>query len=380
MRIAFLTSDSRQVVADYSSLTPGFGTAPEALLQGLAQMPHVEVHVISCAQKPTSSPSKLAENIFFHGLLVPKFGWLRTGYQGCVRAVRKQLREIKPHIVHGQGTERDCAISAVFSGFPNVITIHGNMRLIAALNQAKPFSYQWIAARLEEFTIPKSDGVVCITNHTRSAVVKTARRTWVLPNAVDASFFEIKSEPDVLATILCVATISSHKNQNNLIRALDAVAAHRKFRLVFLGAINAKEPYGTEFIQLLQSRPWCSYEGFADREKLKRYFQRAAMVVLPSLEDNCPMVVLEGMAAGVPVVAAKVGGVPDLIEDNKTGLFCDPLDPASIRDGVLRFLDDSEFAGRMATAAMHVARERFHPISIARQHLEIYKEVIKTRS
>jgi hypothetical protein len=109
------------------------------------------------------SPEKLAPNIFFHSLYVPKIGWMRTLYQGCVRAVRKKLREIRPDIVHGQGTEMDCAVEAVFSGFPNVLTIHGNMRLIARVNRVRPFSFLWLAARLERLTIPRSSGVVCIT-------------------------------------------------------------------------------------------------------------------------------------------------------------------------------------------------------------------------
>ena len=97
---------------------------------------------------------------------MPRIGWLRTGYQGCIRAARKKLREIQPDIVHGQGTERDCAISAAFSGFPNVVTVHGNMRKIARANCARPFSFLWLAARLEGFTLPRTDGVVCITRIT----------------------------------------------------------------------------------------------------------------------------------------------------------------------------------------------------------------------
>jgi hypothetical protein len=73
-----------------------------------------------------ASAEKLADNLWYHPLHVPKIGWLRTGYQGCIRAVRKKLREIRPDIAHGSETERECAISAVFSGLLNAVTIQGN--------------------------------------------------------------------------------------------------------------------------------------------------------------------------------------------------------------------------------------------------------------
>src|SRR5882762_8938298 len=108
MKIALLTTDNRQHYKDFSAPKPYFGTAPEALLQGFASLPEAEVHVVSCVQQPVASPANLAPNIFYHSLVVPRLGWLRTGYQGCIRAVRKKLGQIQPNIVHGQGTERDC--------------------------------------------------------------------------------------------------------------------------------------------------------------------------------------------------------------------------------------------------------------------------------
>src|SRR6185436_9154325 len=106
IRVALLTTDSREHFRDYDCPTPYFGSAPEALLEGLAAIPEVEVHVISCLQRRIPSPEKLHPNIFYHGLYVPKLGWMRTAYQGCVRAVRQRLEQIRPDLVHGQGTER----------------------------------------------------------------------------------------------------------------------------------------------------------------------------------------------------------------------------------------------------------------------------------
>lgn len=378
MRIAILTTDSREHFKDYGANVPYFGTAPEALLQGFSLLPDIEVHVVSCLQKRIESSKKLAPNIFFHGLYVTKLGWMRTGYQGCIRAVRNKLREIAPDLVHGQGTERDCAISAVFSGFPNLLTIHGNLRLIARVTRAKPFSYTWLAARLERLIIPRSLGVVCITRYTQDAVADLAKKTWVVPNAVDSSFFDIQPSPlhQAPPRILCVGGVFLRKNQNAFIRALDALALARKFEVVFLGQAEMKTPYGAEFLGLVGARPWCRHAGFADRPTLKDHLRQATLLALPSLEDNCPMVVLEAMAAGVPVVAAKVGGLPDLIEEGKTGLFCDPLDGASMAAAIEKILAYPDAGHELAWLARQRARQRFHPAAVARSHVLVYGELV----
>jgi glycosyltransferase involved in cell wall biosynthesis len=380
--VAILTTDKREHDRNYDAPEPSFGTAPEALLQGFAQIGGCKIHVVSCTQQPMRAPEKIADNIWYHNLHVPKIGWMRTGYQGCIRATRKKLREIRPDIVHGQGTERDCALNAVYSGFPNVLTIHGNIRLIGKIENAKLFSYWRLAAWLEAFTIPRSQGVVCITNYTRDAVADLAKKTWVVPNAVDESFFEVRpqinpSEPPV---ILCVGGISIRKNQNAFIRALDPLVAKQKFRLVFAGESGRNDPYAREFFELIRARPWCEHAGFVDREKLKLHLRETVLLALPSLEDNCPMAVLEAAATGVPVIAARVGGVPDLIEDGKNGLLFDPQNAAEMLAATKKILKQPEFARTLAAEANHRARERFHPVVIARRHLEIYCEVLNGRS
>src|ERR1700724_3524549 len=104
MKIVHLTTDAREHYKDYSNPNPYFGTAPQALLEGFAQLPDLQIHVVCCTQRAIKSPEKLADNIWFHSLHVPKIGWLRTAYQGCMRATRSLLQELQPDLVHGQGT------------------------------------------------------------------------------------------------------------------------------------------------------------------------------------------------------------------------------------------------------------------------------------
>ncbi|MDB6040073.1 MAG: hypothetical protein JWM99_3914, partial [Verrucomicrobiales bacterium] len=256
LKIAFVTSEAREAYRDYSNPKPTFGTAPQALLTGFEELSGIEVHVISCIQTRVNAPAKIGRNLFYHSLVVPKLGWLRTGYLGCTRAVRRLLEVLQPDLVHGQGTERECALATVFSGRRNLLTIHGNMRRIARVNHAKPFSFLWMTALLEGFALRRAGGVVCITEHTRREVNGLARCAWVIPNAVDPDFFGVDRKPATPATLVCPATISPLKNQLRIIEAVESLGNRGAVRIVFAGLLY-ESAYGDEFKRMISSRPWC---------------------------------------------------------------------------------------------------------------------------
>jgi len=427
MRVAILTSDNREIERNYDRDEPYFGTAPQGLFTGFGLLaggecgkvgmsegekvrewgstegdqarnpsitepsnlhtfapsdfntfppshPIPEIHVISCTQRAMRSPEKLAPNIWFHSLHVPKIGWLRTGYSGCILAVRRKLADIKPDLVHAQGTERECAISAALTPYPKILTIHGNLRLIAKLLQAKPMSALRLQSVIEGFAVPRFDGVVCITNYTRDAVANDVPKTWVVPNAADLNFFSTGRRPVTPPEILCVATVDARKNQNAFIDAVTPLSDAIDFRVRFFGAVEPE--YGRGFHERVAARAWCSYEGMIGRAELQTCFATAAALVLPSLEDNCPMTVLEAMAAGVPAAASRVGGIPDLIDHGRTGLLFDPRNAESMREAIKRLLTDSPLRDRLAVAAKAEAGRRFHPLAIATRHVEIYREIL----
>jgi glycosyltransferase involved in cell wall biosynthesis len=295
---------------------------------------------------------------------------------GCVRKTHAKLREIGPDIVHGQGTERDCAISAATSGFPNIITIHGNMREVAKALKAPFFSYHTLQTMLETFAIRRTIGVLCLTNYTRAQVEGRTARTWILPNAVNESYFEMKRAAEFGNKILCIANIDDRKNQNFLIRALDPIAEKMGIRVVFLGVAATAIPYVREFLELVKTRPWCSYEGFKRGPELTAHLLSARMIVLPSLEENCPMVVLEGMAVGTPVAAARTGGTPDLIEEGVSGLMFNPTNAEELRAAVLKIFHDDGTARAFGEAGRKRALEKHLPVRIAERHVEIYREAI----
>src|SRR5205823_1959808 len=156
------------------------------------------------------------------------------------------------------------------------------------------------------------------------------------------------------------------------VRSLDSLADRIQFKLRFLGEAADGNPYAQEFLQLIKTRPWCQYVGFVARAGLDAALSAASLLVLPSLEDNCPMAVLEAMAAGVPVAASRIGGIPDLIADEINGLLFEPTDQNQICAAIERLLRDAKFANAVAEKARVKTSEQFRPSAIARKHLEIY--------
>ena len=376
MKLAYLTTDNRDDRKEYGRPEPFFGAGAGRVLEALRGLPDLEIHVVSCTRRPVAAPAKLADNVWFHSLHVPRIGWMRTAYAGCIVATRRLLRRIRPDVVHGQGTERDCSIAAVLSGFPAVVTVRGNMRAIARFYSARPFSYLWTAARLESFALPRAAGVICITSYTRRQVEDAARQTWLIPNAVNPAFFEVPSRPAAAPRLLCVGTICAHKNQVRLIKALDAWAKGRDGQLVFAGDGNDSDEYVRTFRALVAARPWCVCRGSLDEVGIREELSRSTLLVHPTLEDNCPNAVLEAMAAGVPVAAGAVGGVPDLVQDGVTGVLFDSRSEDAIARAVAGLLEAPGRCGEMGRMARQAALERFHPRRIAEQHRVVYREVI----
>lgn len=375
LKIAIITSDARHWFRQFDSHVPNFGTAVQGLLQGFDGMEGVEIHVISASPTSLQSPAKLADNIFFHHLHVSKPGWGRSLFVGVALRMRGLIHDLGIDFVHGQGTERDCSIAAVLSGKPNVLTIHGNMRVHAKRPENGHQLYYRIAAILESVCLHLTSGVVAISRYTQDLVKDSTARTWLLPNAVDSRYFQVAAAPPEIPRILFIGSIDPRKNPLGLLRACEPLLREGLCSLTLIGQSNPDDPYVREVTALAESLPGVETIGFIGRDELAGQFSRSSILVLPTFEDNCPMVVLEAMAAGLPVAASEVGGIPDLISHGVDGLMFDPHDDASIRDALTRLIGDNEMRTSMGLAARAKALAKFHPRIIAEKHLEIYREV-----
>ena len=97
--------------------------------------------------------------------------------------------------------------------------------------------------------------------------------------------------------------------------------------------------------------------GFVPHDELLRLYERASVVVCPSLREGYGVACAEAMAHGRPVVASAVGGLRDLVVDGETGLLVPPNDPAALRTALERLLGDAGLRNRLGAAARERAAE-----------------------
>ncbi len=115
-----------------------------------------------------------------------------------------------------------------------------------------------------------------------------------------------------------------------------------------------------------------TFTGEVDPDQVPLHFAAADLSVLPTLGDNCPLAVLESLASGCPVVASRVGGIPEVVVEGETGWLVQPDDPEALAAAILDALKNASDRRRRALKARHEAEGRFDGDAYLREHLELY--------
>jgi glycosyltransferase involved in cell wall biosynthesis len=286
--------------------------------------------------------------------------------------------------VHGQGTERDCAITAALAGYPAIVTIHGVMRAIYDLTNTKRLNYYWFARCLEAFALRRVQGVIAISPYVDALVAPLTPRTWFIPNALQDFFFTPgparQREPGPVR-LVSVGVISPRKRQVELLEHLAELRRQVAFEITFIGRANASDSYARRFATLL-SACQATYGGFAheqflqDSDFLGLYDSADAMIHF-SKEESFGLTFAEALARNLPLFASEVGAIRQIAEgvpicrvfdvDDFNGLV------KSLRNWITN-RSDTELRDKTPNG---VVASRYHPKVIAKHHLEVYRSLIR---
>jgi glycosyltransferase involved in cell wall biosynthesis len=110
-------------------------------------------------------------------------------------------------------------------------------------------------------------------------------------------------------------------------------------------------------------------------DSAQRFYGIARVAVLSSLTEGSPNALLEAMSAGVPAIATKVGGIPEIVTHGESALLIEPASVDQMHDALHRLLGDDELASRLARRSEQLIAERHTPLARAARLAAIYKAV-----
>jgi glycosyltransferase involved in cell wall biosynthesis len=247
--------------------------------------------------------------------------------------------------------------------------------------------------RLDRWSLPKADRVVTVCEAFAKDLVNMGlprTRIRVQHNSIRPE--QSVSEQEMYAfrrklgvknderTILAVGRLSKEKAQIDLLRAfkyLRETHAEINARLVIVGDGPERE-YLEAATASLGISDHVIFTGQV--RDVEIYYAAADVFANPSHSEGSPYVLLEAMAASLPIVATAVGGVPEMVENNQTALLVPASNPQAMADAIARVLGDEQLAQRLAASASTLGTFRFSPENYVRSLANVYREVISART
>ena len=197
-------------------------------------------------------------------------------------------------------------------------------------------------------------------------------RVPVIFNGIDLSRCIPKTtyETGDTVTILHVGRFDIPKNHAGLLEAFRLLReTHPQTRLRLVGDGDLRP----EMEALAREKGIGSFVEFCGMQSnVHPYLHDADIFVLPSIYEGNPMTIIEAMGTGLPIVASRVGGIPDMISDGESGLLVEP-EPQSICEGLSRLVEDKSLRQRLGETARRNSR-RFSAEKMARDYISCYSK------
>jgi glycosyltransferase involved in cell wall biosynthesis len=199
-----------------------------------------------------------------------------------------------------------------------------------------------------------------------------------IPNGVDIGFFKPAPVTENRQTITFAGRLDYMKGVHILLEGFKQLRDEMKnVQLTIIGDGPDREK--------LQN---CAREkGISDAvnfcgeaEEIVPYLQQSAVFVLPSFSEGLSNVLLEAMACGLPVVATRVGGTIDLVQDGFNGILIEPDNAGQLYQAMKKILQDKDLAKALGVQARKTAAEKFSLKSVTEQYVSLYQTLVPARN
>ncbi len=293
-------------------------------------------------------------------------------------ALDRVFDEVQPHVVHTH-------LSVLRYALPGLVRRHVPVAVHTLHNMAE-YENDRIGRIIQWFAFRRAVVPVAIS----SEVAASCKRVYglecraVVPNCIpvdryrgsssERMHWRRKQRLDQNAVVFtCVGRLEPQKNPLMLIRAFAALTDGRA-HLVMLGEGSLRDQVADYVRELRLER---RVHLLGKREDIREYLAASDAFVLSSNWEGNPLAVMEAMAAGLPVVATAVGGIPELVQPGEQGFLVPPGDATAFANAMQRLLDEPEQRGAMAIAARCHAVRAFNVDRMADGYANVYRQLLE---
>ena len=294
---------------------------------------------------------------------------------GLLELVRL-IRRLRPHIVHANSSKAGFLgrLAAWIARVPiRIYTVHG--WAFSAFSGPRAIVYY----RMERLGRRFTTSTVCVSEGERAAGVAAGtcdeRATVVIRNGIDAAARPVAQPRTDPPRIVSVGRLQAPKDPLSLIQAL-ATIRDRRWSAIVVGDGPQRPDVESELRR-------CDLDEVVDlagtRDDIAEILAASQIFVLSSRSEALPMSILEAMAAGLPVVASCVGGVPELVVEAETGLLVPPGRPDELAAAIERLIDDAGLRERLGAAGRGRAETVFEIDTFLAAHRALYRRELVHR-
>jgi glycosyltransferase involved in cell wall biosynthesis len=314
-----------------------------------------------------------------------------TGLQGTVSPASLSLalnisRRFKPDLIHAHNLFFSTTIVATLVkkliNVPLVLTLHlGSTDLMYGKDRLLATSYESLFGR---WIGSNADRVIAVSGVVQSYATKSLgirkEKISVVPNGVNLSEFrpsdpstEKRKGPDYVTKVAVVGRIIANKGIQFLIKAAPAVVCKRQVEFIVVGDGPMKNQ-----MRLLTKKLGVeqNFKFIGEVSSVAEILRGCDMLVHPSITDGMSLTVLEAMACGIPVIATRVAGTPEIVIDGITGILCPPCDQSALAEAVIELAENRSFAKKLARNAEKFVEHYYDWDEIAAMNKRIYAELL----
>ncbi|MFI5250967.1 MAG: glycosyltransferase family 4 protein [Bacteroidota bacterium] len=333
----------------------GWEAASHALIQGMVKfIPGLEMHVFDLRRSDKREKIKIGTSLFVYRYpMCERFQMVRRGYPERFY-IQREIKNLKPDIIHSQNLGINGLIATSVS-HKTVVTIHGIANIEnpiiyeKGLPHRKKISSSFLQMH-DRTTLQRAKIIHHVSQFSEKYYQEIAgTKSVVIPNTVNSIFDSNGACHNREKTILIIGHISRVKNSIQAIEWLEHVKEFLKdYTIVMAGGFQCDDAYKEEYLLKVKNSPLNKQLQFTNAltdEELVVHYRRARLIISFSRQDNNPLALIQALAMSVPILAPRVGGIPEIVSENSNGYLYD-------RD------NENDFSGKLHNILEESTNER----------------------